>query len=87
MIVESGAAGGEQSEPPACSIHTEIRWIFQLSMVFQTQMPISLVKLVIAVQDLYMTKLIIFTNYWLSVYVIVVLWFSKVYGYCTLSVV
>ena len=30
--------------------------MFQLRMVFQTQMPISLVILIISIQDLYMTK-------------------------------
>ena len=35
----------------------EVRWVVQLRMVFQTQMPISLnITLAISIQDLYMTK-------------------------------
>ena len=34
----------------------EVRMVFQLRMVFQTQVPISLVILVIGIQDLYTSK-------------------------------
>ena len=34
----------------------KVRWVFQLRRVFQTQVPISLVILVIGIQDLYTSK-------------------------------
>ena len=34
----------------------KVRWVFQLRSVFQTQVPISLVILVIGIQDLYTSK-------------------------------
>ena len=47
----------------------KVRWVFQLRSVFQTQVPISLVILVIGIQDLYTSKykytIMIIIVYWL----------------------
>ena len=60
----------------------KVRWVFQLRRVFQTQVPISLVILVIGIQDLYTSKykytiIIIIIIIIIPVTHVILLWFIQ----------